>query len=465
MQRIKEKSYQAVDYLFWIFLILFTNPGGIFQALGEDTSRSGTIDSFDFLFLLMFLCFVFIFKKAKIYSTTYNSILKIIIIFGLYYLIVYGFLIPTLKENPGYTPLGFYKKSRKTVYSLALFLMVYKFYVRSHKIFFKVLVSSSVMVLTLFFITFLTGIDILPIRTHSRGFIDVDRVFIASEGIMQLLIPIGVVIITFKSRVSWKFWSLLAFFMMFINYVLSITRRDIIGTFIYFLIAIVLHNYFLNKPLLPVKKILTTAIYLLIFGFFISLAFPKYYEAGKKGMEEAVHIVQYGETTSGKKDVRMGLGKGFMQNLIVSNIWFGTGFDNRWRGSGDKEGYETSDYPFLSALAMMGVFGVLVFLPVYVLVIRTLIIDIRFLKNNAVDTSSYQFKILMVFIVYMTYDMLQYMNWFLPVSLSRSIKWYVMTSMYLASREVFYNYFRQNHQLKIENNNNGSNYYTELQPE
>ena len=78
-----------------------------------------------------------------------------------------------------------------------------------------------------------------------------------------------------------------------------------------------------------------------------------------------------------------GFGKEFMQDLIVSNYVFGTGFDNRWRTSeGDKAGYEASDYPLLSAIAMSGVIGLLMFLPIYVVLIRTIQVDLKYIRKK-----------------------------------------------------------------------------------
>ena len=180
------------------------------------------------------------------------------------------------------------------------------------------------------------------------------------------------------------------------------------------------------------------SFYVVIFGFFISVSFPKYLEAGVAAFEESVTLIKGEDNHLGKKDARLGLGKESMQNLIINNIWFGTGFNDKWRGSGDKEGYETSDYPFLSAIAMMGIFGILTFLPIYIILVRAVFFDVKYLKMNKINIQSFEFFIFIFFIIYFILDLLQYMNWFLPVSLSRSSKWYIFLAIYMASREIFY---------------------------
>ena len=153
-----------------------------------------------------------------------------------------------------------------------------------------------------------------------------------------------------------------------------------------------------------------------------------------------MRIIESGETSSGRKDVRLGFGKVFMQNLIKENIYFGTGFDNRWRTKeGDEQGYEAADYPLLGAIAMTGIFGLLFFLPVYVLLVKSLISDLKYLRNNKVNYYSMEFFCFILFILYFIYNLMQYMNWFRGVSLSAQSSWYIYLAMYFASRQLFYN--------------------------
>ena len=77
----QKSKYETVDYIFWILFILFTNPGGIFEAFGEDTSKAGSIDMRDFIFALLFGCFVMISIKNNIKNVLYNKVIKYLIIF------------------------------------------------------------------------------------------------------------------------------------------------------------------------------------------------------------------------------------------------------------------------------------------------------------------------------------------------------------------------------------------------
>ncbi len=444
-----EKKFQNIDYYFWGLFIIYSNPGGILNALGLIGSEGGSITIRDLIFFLLVGCFVVMYLNFKVNSTLYNKAIKYLVIFLLYYFIVFGYFTPILKLNEGHSFLFFLKKTRTTIYSILLFIMIYHFFVRSNVLFFRMLFVSSIFILILFIATIITGIEILPLDTLNRGFTKTKRIFLKSYGYMPLLIPIGaVVIVFFKKKFAWKNIVLIAFGLMFLGWLLSITRRHIIGTIIYLFLCLTVLNYFQHKALISVKKLFTVLIYVVGIGFLISLTFPKYIQATTLALEESISVVESGKSSSGGKDARMGFGKEFMQDLIKENLYFGTGFDNRWRTKeGDEQGYEAADYPLLGAIAMTGIFGLISFLPVYILLVRSLIFDLQYFRNHKnVNYHSLEFFSLIVFIIYFMYEMIQYMNWFSPVSLSGRSSWYVYLAMYFASRQLFYS--SQSKQIK-----------------
>jgi len=261
-------------------------------------------------------------------------------------------------------------------------------------------------------------------------------------GLMPILIPMGAVLFIFKFDIKHRKIIFSGFILMFITWLLSIIRRNIFGTFLYLILALMFNNFIQHKALFSFKKIIRISLYAVILVFFIQLTFPKYLEAGVAAGKETINVIKYGETTEGKKDVRLGFGKEFMQELISENYVFGTGFDNRWRTSeGDKAGFEASDYPFLAAIAMSGIIGLLFFLPIYVVLIKSLIYDIKYLRSFQFNIHSFESYIFILFIVYFIFDLLQYMNWFLPLSLFSHAghkSWYIFLAMYFATRKIFY---------------------------
>lgn len=433
---------KIVDHLFWISFLIFTNPGGILSALGEE-SGDGGINITDLIMVLLMGCYVVIkVNTEENNDRSFIGLRNALIIFGLYYLIVFGFFVPTIKNNLNYTVVKSMVKMRHGVINVVLFIMVYDFYLRSYKLLLRYFLYTSILVILLFLGTNMMGLDILPVKVMDRSFVDTQRLLMVNYGLMPLLITMGAVTMTFKFNIKYQKLIYIGFVLMFICWLLSIIRRNIFGTFIIIVLSLMFYNYLRHKPLISLQRVVGLMFYAVLIVGLIQLTFPKYLEAGIVAGQETLYVIQNGETTEGKKDARMGLGKDFMQELIVNNAIFGTGFDNRWRTSdGDKAGFEASDYPFLAAIAMSGIIGLIFFIPIYYILIKTMIFDVKYLRKHSLDVGSLETFMLILFLVYYIYDMLQYMNWFLPLSLfshSGHKSWYVFLAMYLGARKVFY---------------------------
>ncbi|MDN3643378.1 hypothetical protein QWY87_11750 [Lutimonas halocynthiae] len=452
--KTKGNQHKLVDHLFWISFLVFTNPGGILMAMGAGDTDGG-INITDVLMVVLLGCYLSLVAKNDIFNDeSFSTLIKFISILLIYYLLVFGFFVPILKSNSNYLPMVAFIKMRHGIVNVMLVFIVYEFFLRSFKLFFKYFLYLSIAVMIMFLITTMSGIEILPIKTMDRSFVDTQRLLMVNYGLLPLLIPMGAIVFMFKFKIKYKKLILIAFVLMFIVWLLSLIRRNIFGTFIYILLALMLNNYLQHKALVSIQKIFKIIFYAIFLIGIIQLTFPKYLEAGIVAGEETINVIKYGETKGGRKDTRLGFGKDFMQNLIKENYVFGTGFDNRWRTSeGDKAGYEASDYPLLSAIAMSGIIGLLFFLPIYIVLIKTLHYDIKYLRKNKLNTNSLESFFIILFILYFIYDLMQYMNWFLPLSLFSHAghkSWFIFIAMYFASRRLFYyKYEPQNQSLEI----------------
>lgn len=449
-------SSKVVDYIFWIVFIIFTNPGGILGALGE-TRGGGGMRVTDILFAVLFACFIIVHRKRNFQNdVNFTRIIKYLLLFLCYYLIVFTFFIPVLKNTPGHSPITAYIKARHGIIDIFLVVMIYEFYLRSYMIFYKMLLYSSIIVLSLFVISVVTGVDILPIDRVNRKFIETKRLILTSYGLMPFLVPMGAVLLIFKFKfINYRKLIYIGFSLMMITWILAIFRRHIFGAVIYIIVTLFLFNYLNKKSLIPVGKFFNIALYAIILAFIIKITFPEYADAGVAAVEETIYVMQHGESTTGKTDSRFGLGKTFIQDKISENYMVGTGFDNRWRTSdGDASGYEATDYPFLGAVAMYGVVGLLFFLPLYIMLLKSMLQDIKYLRINGFDYNSFDAYMMVLFIVYFMYDFMQYMNWFLPLSVNSDVKWYVFVGMYFASRKLFYTTkIRTEGRVKLQNYN------------
>ena len=430
---------KLADYIFWITFIIFTNPGGILEALGED-SGDGGINMRDFLFVILLACYVVTFKRSdKEKDITFNSIKKYLFIFLAYFIIVFGFFVPIFRETAEYTPMFFIIKNRLTFIIMFLFVAIYKFYMRSYLIFYKVFIYSSIIIIPLFIVSIVTGFEILPVLNIRRSFTTLPRKFMVDYGLMPLLIPLGAIMLVFKFNIKYRKHIIAGFVLLFLSYILSITRRFIFGTFLVLILGLILNSYILKKPLFSLKGILRAILISVVISYGIFLSFPKYFDAGVMAFNETVHVFRYGETSSGKKDERLGFKRVFIVNLIKKYPFFGTGFDNRWRtAEGDRQGYEAADYPLLAAIAMSGIFGIIIFLPIYIVLVKALYKDIKFLRRNNYYINSFEQFLLISFILFFIYDLIRYIDWFYGIAKSSNPRWYFPLTLYLASRTVFY---------------------------
>lgn len=452
MNYLLGKRTELVDHIFWITIIFFTNPGGILQAFGEN-SGDGGINATDFLFVVLTGCYVLTYHKFDyVNDVVYDRLKVYLFIFLAFYLVVFGFIVPIFNDRPGYSPVFSFIKNRKAIINIFLFIYIYKFYLRSYLLFYKFFIYSSILILILFIITIVTGIEILPIDEYRRNFTTLKRMFMPSYGLLPVLIPMGVVVLIFKFDFKYKKQIFLGFLLMFTAYVFSITRRFIFGTFIVFFLGMILNSFILNKSMFSIKKVLKAVLFSVVIFYGIYFTLPKYFDAGILAFEETIHVFRYGESSSGKKDERLGFSRKFIVDIIKEYPFFGTGFDNRWRtAEGDKEGYEAADYPLLSAFAMTGIFGILVFLPIYIVLVRALIYDIKFLRKHKYNLHSFESFLLITFILFFVYDLLVYINWFYAIAkASGNTTWYFMLVLYVASRGIFYNSYTIN-QMKPTN--------------
>jgi len=436
------KRNELVDHIFWFVLILFTNPGGILEAVGIG-ERSGGIHFSDFLFFILFGCFLLVHKNSIIYDDKlFRTFVKFLLLFLLYYLIVFNFFVPLFKNSLDYSFSKAFIKVRHGPYNILLVIMVYEFYLRSRKLFMKYFLASSLICMSLFIVSVFGGVEILTVNRLRRNFVQVDRLFMISYGIMPILISMGSVLLIFNFKIKNKFWIVLASLMMYLMWILAIIRREIFGTIIFIFLMMVYRNYLMHRILVPVKKMISGIVVLTGIIFALNFTFPDYVNAGYIAAQETVSILTTGKTKSGSKDVRMGLGKDFMQNRIKENYIFGTGFDNRWRTrEGDDQGFEAADYPFLAAIAMNGIIGILFFLPIYWILIKAIRSDIQYLRRIKLDLTNSNLYLLIVFTGYFIFDFLQYFNWFLPMSLflqSEHKRWYIWVGLYFAIRRIYY---------------------------
>ena len=446
-----------VNYLFWFLVILYTNPGAIVQAL-HIYYITDKINIGDLLFVLLSFCYFINQNEYTVFDIDFIKVRKFLLIFLVYYLVVFSVITPIWNGNLDYTLSDSIIKTRYTVYAILISIYIYDFFKKSWDIFLKVFLYSSILVSILFILTVVLKIDILPLGSLNRGYINVDRKLMLSEGLLPLLLPLGITVAVFNYRIKYRNLILIGFGLMCVVYVLELWRRNIAAIFIFFILAAIL-NAIINRKFIILFKNAFKIIFLLTFLTLISYSiFPRYIDAAILGIKDSFSVLRSEHDLRGKKDVRMTLDRPFINKKFYEHPFFGTGFDNRWRTKGgDNQGFEAADYPFLSALAMFGIVGLLVFIPLYIMIIKVLRLDFKYLKSNSKRIEkTLLLSFVITFMLYFTSDIMQYFNYFQAVSNSDFYyNWYIFLSLYLAARSQFYSSefeYKEQNNLLFEKN-------------
>jgi hypothetical protein len=418
VQKVDKKKYSLVDKAFWALVIFYFDPGGFFHFYFEN-NIFGRIDFNDIFFLLMWAC-LFLSKGNYMTHITRNKELKrffaFLCVWSLYLVFFYGLIIPKHDFNEF---LFFLMKNRRIFLSFLLIIPIYFFSLRSLKIFVVFLAQISFVILFLFIFSFVTGLDIVPYVTADRRWVKGVRILMYSYGIMPLIVYYGIVFYLLRIRQKYRYIVFGAGIMMAIVWILSIFRREIFGMVIMAILYVILFYFFFRKVDLRYFSKLFVPSFIVI--LLVLALFPRYIHYAKRSMEEIYSVFRYGRTTRGKVDQRFSFNRDFMIDLIKKNPVLGNGFDYRWHtGEGDTEGFETSDYPVLSAFAMYGLIGLLIFSFYYFWLARRLMEAYvyfyrrRRIKEILIRKLPFEFLSVFVFVGYFVYGFLNVQNYFWP---------------------------------------------------
>lgn len=416
------------DHLFWIFLFLFTDPGGIIKA------NSGGKFYVNFA-IFTILTFLFLFTSGArecLRSGNLKRISPAILLWTVYYLFIFGLLNNNATDFYYFLKNGFLLPFT----AICLFFFTYFFAVRNLKLFIHYLVIFSMIVFILFFITYFTVFKVLPLRVYGRGYVEQERIMLFGYGILSLSIPFAVNFLLFNIKIKEKRWIILAAAIMIVLWIISITRRQLLETIIYmfgaYLLAIRLKLF---RQVIPGKLI----VFLLIPVIILFVLFPGYLGATRQSLVESYSVITEGQSSTGQRDSRLSLsGQEMVISKFLENPLFGTGFDPLWYSSeGDRKGYEASDYIFLGALAQHGILGLLFFLPIYIFIYKTLFSEYKLLKITKGFTSASEYDRMLIYYVIISFSikLLIYVNYFVEAGWAvNAFSFYIIIGILYAVR-------------------------------
>ena len=314
------------SFFFWLSFVLYFDPGGIFSGI-NDGSLFGRVKYYDVMFVLMMISWRLsgIWKyKAKLKDNDFQMVRITLLVYLIYFIIVYGYWIPNLNGYPDF-PL-FLQKSRQIFYSFLVFIALYQFTLYSFETLRRPLLVVSLLTLTAFFITVITGIELLPLLKWTRYEED-DRISMFSYGLAYYLLPMGFISYGLKNirKEQWVKWLYICMFLMIMAIALTLTRREFLRIGFMLLVIPLLVRYIANVPLFyNYRRLLVTGSILVVLAFVV---FP-YYSGLVLQLLADMYTLFTGGEVSGETDYRVN-GEGdllFVKKLISENALMGIGY-------------------------------------------------------------------------------------------------------------------------------------------
>lgn len=311
----------------------------------------------------------------------------------LYFILVYGFIIPQINGRADF--ISFLIKSR--LYFMAFFLIrPVSFFVKyGMEVHFKIIIYSASICLTLYFISLISGLNLIPIAKMDRYVNSgIMRITLWSYGLFDWVLNLAFIVYLFKIKVKNKKLLFYSGLLMVLAIALTLTRRELLDRVFSLLIIFILVNYLLgsHRKMQIIKLLFPLAI---VIGL-MNIAFPKYIGYVNNEYKSIESLTATGRDRAGNEDYRFA-GTGdvvYMKELIRDNLFFGIGFTkysledlSNFRDQNNPLAglYAGGELPYLGSIGKMGIFGLLMFLPAYILILNMSLKLYRIIKNNGIN--------------------------------------------------------------------------------
>ncbi len=408
------------DFFFWLSLLLFFDPGGIFENY-FGSKIIGVFNASDFFFFFMTLAFLSIKNKPNFIKEDHNfkRIFRYLLFVGFYYIFIYGLIIPLLYQRENF--LFFLQKNRLYIFAFPMMYFVYFFSQRSIDVFFKVLVSTAVILLTLYFFTLITGIEIIPVyeieRFKGTGIM---RKVMLSYGLIYWIVYLAIIIYYIRKKVNFSLKINLIFIyfaaiLMAVSILITLTRRELVT-----LIALPLAIIFLISFIFRVSKVINLSkvvvpIIIVIIALFIII--PEYFDYVVETYNDIIYQITPSDSPGAEKDYRV-TGESDLKYVFIiikENPFFGTGaITMLWsdvvfaKQMGDIQAIAidaAGEVPFYGVWMHFGIIGGMFLLIVYFLLIKFVIGTIKFLRNYVYEIV-YKNAIELIILIFLIADII-----------------------------------------------------------
>jgi hypothetical protein len=387
--------------LFWFSLMMYFDPGGFVAGYGGG-NIIGKLNASDFFFFIIsglyFIRYKHYFRSQKWGKETYR-LLKWLALYFLYYIFIFGFLAPILNGYPNFSM--FLLKSRAMFYLPFIFIYVYHFaQIDTQARFVKYITAFSLVILPLFLVSYLTGIEIVPIIRMSRfAGEETQRVWMASYGFINLSLYFSLVVLLMDKKYlrlnkNNRRKLLAAGVFIVLVLILTLTRREIIRLIaipiiMAFIISKLERKSIFNKT---GKIILGGGLIIVIMGSVLSTNLSWL----SKTMSDTVLLLTTGQDSYGNTDERLNQDGGFIhaKDFINNNLLIGSGYypytfeEQKEQTKGARANNfvvglnSASEVGIFGALFKTGLMGLLLSFPFYLIPLKKAYLLYKRLRRN-----------------------------------------------------------------------------------
>lgn len=370
------------DHLFWIVIVLLFDPTGHLTVYFGKEALSGFYYR-DFLFALAFTPFLApgVNKKELLSFKPLWVLLGVQILFLLYHVFIFGYWQPG--RGWGYVFRYVLIRERMTVFGFLLIIPVFMMARRKLSVFVDVLVVTSLIVYLLYFISVISGVELLPLwqaeRYRGTGIL---RYLMFSSGLSDMLVPLSFFILARKIDYRYRNFLFIATLLMLLAVMLSLTKSSYINVAGLVVASLFLYYRFYRTSFHGVMAMLPgpgLALLLLMW-----VVFPEYPRLVWRQVADLWLFISGDAYTSGVVEGRLVNQWPAHLSLINQRPWFGTGagFSDFFSLRFHPSDYEVTDLPITGHLAMYGVVGLGIYSLFYFQMWRYLVVTYRIMKTR-----------------------------------------------------------------------------------
>jgi hypothetical protein len=381
-------------FTFWLLFNLYFDPGG-YQGVLFQGNIVSIFKFTDIIFLLFWIPYFNLKNRRSVFieEKYLNLFYKYMGIYMLYFVIVYGFIIPQINDRVDF--ITFLIKSRLYFMAFLLIRPIYFFVKYGMEDHFKIVVYSAAICLTLYFISLISGLKLIPIATGDRYINSgIMRITLWNYGLFDWVLNLAFIVLLLKIKIKNKRLLFYSGLLMAFAIVLTLTRRELIGRVFSILIILIIANYlFKSYRKIQIVKIILPLVFL---SGLLYITFPKYIGYASDEYKSIGSLVSTGLDKEGNTDYRLA-GTGdvvSMEKLISEHPFFGVGFtrysyedltnfrdlDNPLAGL-----YAGGELPYLGSIGKVGIIGLVFFLPMYILILMMSLKLYRIIKKNDIN--------------------------------------------------------------------------------